>query len=87
MTKVLFYSLFREKLGLDSIEVKGDCKLEEVFEEIVKKTKAERSLFFEGEKIREEYIVLLNDKSVSFKKNVHVKDIDEVAIIPIEAGG
>jgi molybdopterin converting factor small subunit len=87
MTKVKFYSLFREKLGASSIDVKGDCKLEEVFDKVVKKTNANRALFFEGNKIREEYIIQLNDKSVTYDKNVYVKDSDEVSIIPILTGG
>lgn len=87
MAKVKFYSLFREKLGIDSMDVKGNRKLENIFEQVVKKAKTERSLFFKGKKIREDYIILLNGRSVTLKRNVFVKDADEVSILPILIGG
>lgn len=90
MVKVKFYSLFREKLGKESVDVAGGCKLEEIFEKVVKRTKAQRSLFFSGKssrKLKEDYIILLNGRSVTFKKNVFVKDSDEVSIMPILTGG
>lgn len=87
MTKVKFYSLFRERLGRRSIEVKGNCKLEKIFERVVEKTNKDRSLFFHGKKLKEDCIILLNGRSVTFKKDVYVKDSDEVSILPILTGG
>ena len=87
MTKIIFYSLLHEKLGVASTDIDGNCGIAELFDRVVKKFNADRSLFFKGKKIKDDYIVLLNGRSVTFEKNAFVKEADEVTIIPILTGG
>lgn len=87
MTKVRFYSMFRELIRKDSVEVKGNVKIKELLERIIKKTGADESIFFKSEKVKRNFIILQNGKSVTFEKNVFVKDDDEISIIPILIGG
>ena len=82
--KILYFSWLREKIGIDSEEIKISEKIGDVNELVVflKKSSEKHSIAFENMKLIK---VAVNKEFANF--NTKIKDQDEIAFFPPVTGG
>jgi len=89
VTVKLFANL-RELAGTRELKVEAST-IEEVLKKLIEKfgESFRKELFVEGNKIRDEYLLLLNGKNFEFLDGLKtkLKDNDVIAILPPVGGG
>ena len=82
--KILYFSWLREKIGIDSEEIKISEKISDVYElvEFLKKSSEKHSIAFQNMKSIK---VAVNKEFANF--NTKIQDQDEIAFFPTVTGG
>ena len=82
--KILYFSWLREKIGIDSEEIKISENIGDVYElvEFLKKSSEKHSMAFENIKLIK---VAVNKEFANF--NTKIQDQDEIAFFPPVTGG
>lgn len=89
MTLIKFYGYYREKIGENSIEVRGAYTLEELLEKLKEALKEKKEILFEDGKLKRNILLAVNDDLVSLDNiaEVYISDKDTVSIMPLPSGG
>jgi len=89
MTLIKFYGYYREKIGENSIKVRGAYTLEELLEKLKEALKEKKEILFEDEKLKRNILLAVNDDLVSLDNiaEVYISDKDTVSIMPLPSGG
>ena len=82
--KILYFSWLREKIGIDSEEIKISDNISDINElvEFLKKSSEKHSIAFENMRLIK---VAVNKEFANF--NTKIKDQDEIAFFPPVTGG
>ena len=89
MTLIKFYGYYREKIGENSIKVRGAYTLEELLEKLKEALKEKKEILFEDEKLKRNILLAVNDDLVSLDNiaEVYISDKDTVSVMPLPSGG
>ncbi|RLE75801.1 MAG: hypothetical protein DRZ80_02185 [Thermoprotei archaeon] len=89
MTLIKFYGYYREKIGENSIKVRGAYTLEELLEKLKEALKEKKEILFEDGKLKRNILLAVNDDLVSLDNiaEVYISDKDTVSIMPLPSGG
>jgi len=89
MTLIKFYGYYREKIGENSIKVRGAYTLEELLEKLKEALKEKKEILFENGKLKRNILLAVNDDLVSLDNiaEVYISDKDTVSIMPLPSGG
>ncbi|OYT25437.1 MAG: hypothetical protein B6U95_09330 [Thermofilum sp. ex4484_82] len=89
MTLIKFYGYYREKIGENSIKVRGAYTLEELLEKLKEALKEKKEILFEDGKLKRNILLAVNDDLVSLDNiaEVYISDKDTVSVMPLPSGG
>ena len=89
MTLIKFYGYYREKIGENSIKVRGAYTLEELLEKLKEELKEKKEILFEDGKLKRNILLAVNDDLVSLDNiaEVYISDKDTVSVMPLPSGG
>ena len=88
--KVEFFNMLRDKLGgLKYVEMENVNTLRDVLKRLDEMFPHIRGEIWDGKKVRDDYIVMINGRNMLFvgKEDAPLKDGDEISIFPPAAGG
>ena len=86
--KLKVYGLFREKSGIEEVELAGANFLE-ILENLIKKAPMLKSDIFDENMKLKENVYLLNGRNINLLEGIEtqVKDGDTITVFPIITGG
>ncbi len=89
MIIVKFYGYYREKLGLERVEVEEARTLSEVLEKLRVFLGEKSGILFEGNELKKNILLAVNNTLVKLE-DIHsekILDGDVVSIMPLPSGG